>query len=126
MATVDTRTALLVAALLERPAPEDVMRRQCQQRAARVLAALLASDTPTVRWHIPCALYPHLQVSEPERHPSLEGQAASHQEVRDFAAYFGTEVVLDFGSTPATVALIDGIGVRVWCAPACRDDPADP
>ncbi|RNL83679.1 hypothetical protein EFW17_15040 [Halostreptopolyspora alba] len=101
-----------------------MVRRQCQQRAAQVLAALLASDTPTVRWHIPCALYPHLQVSEPEHHPSLEGQAASHQDVREFAAYFGSEVVLDFGNTPATVSLVDGIGVRVWCAPEYRDDTA--
>ncbi|WP_017587637.1 hypothetical protein [Nocardiopsis ganjiahuensis] len=97
--------------------------RELQHTAARVLVDLLSSDLPEVDWTLWATggvtasfVPPRLGID------LLAGQATSHQAVRDWAAYLGTDVELRFGTTPDARAIVDGIVVRVWCAPKFRDD----
>lgn len=98
--------------------------RDLQRTAVRVLADLLAApDLPEVRWHVgSISGFLHLFTDFPEEHELLSGQAQSHQTVREWATHLGTQVQLRFNDTPEAVAVIGGIGVRVWCAPEYRDD----
>ncbi|MDA2804455.1 hypothetical protein [Nocardiopsis suaedae] len=118
---LDTRTALMLMSLLELPARDALVNRDCQQRAAAVLADLLTNDLPLVSWSIRNGIHPHVKLERPKEWPSLVGQACSHQTVRDYAYFFGTDVVLEYGDTPKTTTVVDGIGVQVWCAPEYRD-----
>lgn len=98
--------------------------RELQHTAARVLADLLDTEgLPEVSWNLfaprrftECYTPPHLGTD------LLSGQATSHQAVRDWAAHLGTHVGLRHGTTPDARAIVDGIVVRVWCAPDYRDD----
>ncbi len=97
--------------------------RELQCTAARVLADLLSAGLPEVSWHLYAPgdftssyVPPHLSAD------LLTGQATSHQAVRDRAEHLGTHVELRHGTTPDTRAIVDGIVVKVWCAPELRDD----
>jgi hypothetical protein len=98
--------------------------RDLQRTAARVLADLLDTpDLPEVNWNLyapgdftRCYAPPNLDAD------LLVGQATSHQAVRDWAAHLGTRVDLRHGTTPDARAIVNGIVVRVWCAPDYRDD----
>ncbi|WP_211719427.1 hypothetical protein [Nocardiopsis sp. MG754419] len=96
---------------------------ELQHTAARVLTDLLSADLPEVSWNLfaPAALT-HLFVPASLSVDLLTGQATSHQAVRDWAAHLDTHVDLRFGTTPDARAIVDGIVVRVWCAPEYRDD----
>ena len=94
-----------------------------QHTAARLLTQLLSADLPEVSWslHAPGDLT-HLFMPPSPSIDLLAGQAESHQAVRDWAAHLGTDVELRHGTTPDARAILDGIVVRVWCAPRHRDD----
>lgn len=95
-----------------------------QRTAAQVLTTLLEADhLPAVTWllrspgestHIYTSLNPDFEM--------LSGQADSHQAVRDWAEHLSTHMDLRFADTPDAHAVLDGIVVRVWCAPKYRDD----
>ncbi|MET9710971.1 hypothetical protein [Nocardiopsis alba] len=94
---------------------------RCQ--AAQVLMDLTAEDLPEVSWRLrTIGRFLDLYISYPQDHDLLDGHANSHQAVRAWAEYLGTSVNLRYGDTPQASAVIDGIGVRVWCAPEGRDD----
>ena len=97
--------------------------RELQHTAARVLTELLTSGLPAVDWH----LYSPGEFTEAFTTPSLNddllaGQADSHQAVREWAAHLGSRVEIRHGTTPTARAIVDGIVVKVWCAPKYRDD----
>lgn len=98
--------------------------RDLQRTAARVLADLLADpDLPEISWHVrSISRFLNLFTDFPEEHELLNGQASSHQVVREWAAHLGTKVQLRYNDTPEAAVVIEGIGVRVWCAPEYRDD----
>ncbi|MFD6950325.1 hypothetical protein A6A08_02045 [Nocardiopsis sp. TSRI0078] len=97
--------------------------RDVRCHAVQVLADLLAEDLPEVTWRVRTVhRFLRLYVSYPLDHEVLEGHADSHQAVREWAAHLGADVELLHGDTPAARAVIDGVGVRVWCAPERRDD----
>ncbi|WP_116245423.1 hypothetical protein [Nocardiopsis sp. FIRDI 009] len=95
-----------------------------QRTAARVLVDLLATPgLPEVNWSL-YALGGFTRCYTPPRLDTdlLAGQADSHQAVREWAARLGTNVELRHGTTPDARAIVDGVVVRVWCAPEFRDD----
>ncbi|WP_017559077.1 hypothetical protein [Nocardiopsis baichengensis] len=118
---LDTRTVLMLVSLLDLPARDALVDRDCQRRAAAVLADLLPNDLPVVSWSIRSGVHPHVKLDRPKDVPALVGQARSHQVVREYASFFGTDVVLERGETPTTITVVNGIGVEVWCAPEYRD-----
>ncbi|MEU3017182.1 hypothetical protein ABZ635_07285 [Nocardiopsis sp. NPDC007018] len=94
-----------------------------QRTGARVLTNLLSAELPEVNWSLyapgdftQCFVPAHLGTA------LLIGQADSHQAVRDWAEHLGARVELCHGTTPDTRTIVDGIVVRVWCAPEFRDD----
>ncbi len=95
-----------------------------QRTAARVLTGLLGhDDLPAVSWYLrdPSSA-PALYSSANPDFEMLEGQADSHQAVRDWAAHLGVPVTLRYEDTPNARAVTSGIGVSIWCAPRYRDD----
>ncbi|OLT29314.1 hypothetical protein BJF83_12070 [Nocardiopsis sp. CNR-923] len=98
--------------------------RDLQRTAARVLAALLDTpNLPEVSWNLYSpGRFTRSYVTADLNADLLAGQADSHQAVRDWAARLGTRVELRRGTTPDARAIVDGIVVRVWCAPEFRDD----
>ena len=99
--------------------------RELRYRAVQILTRLLSEDLPEVTWTV-CSIsqWLHLFTDSPQDHEVLDGHADSHQAVRAWAAHLGTAVELRHGDTPMTSAVINGLGVRVWCAPGDRDDVA--
>ncbi|WP_117199554.1 hypothetical protein [Nocardiopsis sp. TNDT3] len=94
---------------------------RCQ--AVQILAGLVSEDLPEVTWRVDrIHRFLHLYTDYPQDHAVLEGHADSHQAVRAWATHLGVDVELLHGDTPAAKTVIDGIGVRVWCAPEHRDD----
>ncbi|WP_211719342.1 hypothetical protein [Nocardiopsis sp. MG754419] len=95
-----------------------------QRTAAQVLTGLLDHDhLPNVTWHLRNpGTSTHIYTSLSTDFEMLSGQADSNQAVRDWATHLGTHVELRFADTPDAHAVVDGIVVRVWCAPAYRDD----
>jgi hypothetical protein len=94
---------------------------RCQ--AVQILAGLLSEDLPEVTWRVVrIHRFLYLYIDYPQDHAVLEGHADSHRAVRAWAEYLGTSVNLRYGDTPQASAVIDGIGVRVWCAPEPCDD----
>lgn len=96
---------------------------ELQRTAAKVLTELLSAELPEVNWSLwgpgvftSSFVPPHLGTD------LLTAQASSHQAVRDWAAHLGSHVELRHGTTPDARAIVDGIVVRVWCAPEYRDD----
>ncbi|MFC9086989.1 hypothetical protein [Nocardiopsis dassonvillei] len=97
--------------------------RNLRRQAAQILARLLSEDLPEVTWQVyEVSRFLDLYTGHPQDHEVLNGHADSHQAVRAWAAYLGASVSLRHGDTPQASAVIDGIGVRVWCAPRNRDD----
>ncbi|MFD0773965.1 hypothetical protein ACFQZ2_08505 [Streptomonospora algeriensis] len=97
--------------------------RTLQQQAIRVLTRLIEAELPIVGWQVNHVdPHRHLFVEEPYAFPVLTGQARSHSTVRAWAAHLNTDVELAAGSTPSARTVIEGIGVRVWCAPAYGED----
>ncbi|APC37834.1 hypothetical protein A9R04_25545 [Nocardiopsis dassonvillei] len=94
---------------------------RCQ--AAQILARLLSEDLPEITWQVyEVSRFLDLYTGHPQDHEVLNGYADSHQAVRAWADYLSASVSLRHGDTPQTSAVIDGVGVRVWCAPERRDD----
>ena len=108
--------------------PSMALNHDLQRTAAQVLTKLLKhTHLPTVLWHLrdPSSA-PALYSSANPDFELLEGQADSHQAVRDWAAHLGVPVTLLYGDTPNARAVASGIVVSIWCAPRYRDDiPAD-
>lgn len=97
-----------------------------QRTAAQVLTGLLEhDDLPSVSWYLrdPSSA-PALYSSANLEFEMLEGQADSHQAVRDWAAHLEVPVALLHEDTPNARAIVSGIVVSVWCAPRYRDDLA--
>ncbi|GAB3452660.1 hypothetical protein GCM10027570_31090 [Streptomonospora sediminis] len=118
---VDLATLLFLSDLARRR--QLLSARDLQRLGASVLSRLIATDLPTVTWHVRnTAGCSDLIVKEPHLFPLVDGQANSHAAVRDWAARLGVPVQLDFGNTPTARATVDGVGVCVWCAPDYRDD----
>ncbi|MGW9447141.1 hypothetical protein [Bacillus mobilis] len=108
------------------PATADTAR-ELRCRAAQILARLLSEDLPEITWHLSSvSRFLHLFTDYPGGHEVLDGQADSPQAVHAWAAHLGTLVELRHGDTPMANAVIDGVGVRVWCAPGDRDDVPQP
>ena len=100
-----------------------VTARELRHRAGQILVRLLSEDLPEVTWHVHAiGRFLHLHTDHPHKHEILDGHADSHQAVRAWAAHLNTIVSLKHGDTPTAVAVIDGIGISVWCAPEHRDD----
>lgn len=98
--------------------------RELQLAATRVLTGLLTAPAlPEMDWGLSfigeftrCYVRPNLDFE------LVDGQADSHQAVRDWAAHLGADVELRHGTTPTARAIVDGVVVKVWCAPRYRDD----
>jgi hypothetical protein len=97
--------------------------RELRYRAVQILARLLSEDLPEVTWTVHgTRRFLPLFTDRPQDHEVLDGHADSHRAVRAWAAHLGASVEIRHGDTPMANAVIDGIGVRVWCAPEHRDD----
>lgn len=98
--------------------------RELQLNAARLLTRLLDTPgLPEIWWHLTSpGEFTHFYASQNLDSELLEGQADSYQAVQEWAAHLDTHVGLRYGSTPEARAVVDGIVVRIWCAPEHHDD----